>query len=267
LNAIESLLAHPYAVSFALALANGLGLPIPQVPTLLLLGALAARGQVNHVVVFLLVSSAFLLSDLVWFELGRRRGDGILRLTCRISLEPDSCVRRAYEVFAGYGARAMLFQRFLPGVGLVASPILGVLGISRRRFVLLDALGTGAWVATYLSLGYVLAPQFERLNVVLRQIGGSLGLALVLGLAGYVAFKAWQRRRFLNTLRMSRITPDELRDKLGAGEQLLVVDLRHQLDFAADPRTIPGAVRVPIEEIERRGLSLVADREVILYCT
>ena len=264
---IDGLLAHPYSGSFALALVNGLGLPIPQLPVLLLLGALAARGRVSLALVFPLVAGAFVLSDLVWFGLGRLRGDRVLRLTCQVSLEPDSCVRRAYDVFGRYGARALLFQRFVPGMGLVASPILGILGTSLMRFVLLDAVGTGLWAAGYLSLGYVLAPGLDDLDAVLHQVGGSLGAALAIGLVAYVAYKAIQRRRFLGSLRTARISPEELQGKLQAGEDVLVVDLRHDLDYAADPRTIPGAIRMPIAEIEERGWAIAQGRDVVLYCT
>jgi membrane protein DedA with SNARE-associated domain len=259
--------AYPYAATFFLALANGLGLPVPQIPTLLLLGALASTGQVQLPLVLLVLLGAFLPSDLIWFELGRRRGDRVLRLACRISLEPDSCVRRSYDVFARYGVGAALVQRFVPGIGLVASPILGILGTSRRRFVLLDVAGTGLWAATYLGLGYALAPGLQRLGAVLREMGTSLSVAALVGLACYVGVRAWQRRRFLEGLRMARISPDELHQRLVAGDDVLVVDLRHELDYAADPRTIPGAVRMTAEQIEGRGRSLAAQREVVLYCT
>ena len=51
------------------------------------------------------------------------------------------------------------------------------------------------------------------------------------------------------------------------GEELVIVDLRHSLDFEADPETIPGAFRMDVKELEEKSDRLPPDREVILYCT
>jgi rhodanese-related sulfurtransferase len=45
------------------------------------------------------------------------------------------------------------------------------------------------------------------------------------------------------------------------------VDLRHSVDFEADPETIPGAFRMDSKELEEKNDRLPRDREVILYCT
>jgi rhodanese-related sulfurtransferase len=68
-------------------------------------------------------------------------------------------------------------------------------------------------------------------------------------------------------LRVARITVDELKGKIDAGEDLVIVDLRHSYDFEADPETIPGAVRMEAKELEKNAELLPRDREVILYCT
>ena len=51
------------------------------------------------------------------------------------------------------------------------------------------------------------------------------------------------------------------------GEPLVIVDLRHALDFEADPETIPGAFRMDAKDLEKKDNRLPHDREVILYCT
>jgi membrane protein DedA with SNARE-associated domain len=75
-------------------LANQLGVPIPAVPALLVMGALAGAGKINGTLAVALSVAASLLADLVWYGLGRTHGSRVLRLLCKISLEPDSCVRR-----------------------------------------------------------------------------------------------------------------------------------------------------------------------------
>ena len=66
---------------------------------------------------------------------------------------------------------------------------------------------------------------------------------------------------------MARIAPAELSRRLTAGEDIVIVDLRGSLDFAADPRTIPGALRLASEDLETRHDVIPRDREVVLYCT
>jgi len=45
------------------------------------------------------------------------------------------------------------------------------------------------------------------------------------------------------------------------------VDLRHSLDFEADPETIPGALHMDAKELEEKNGLLPRDRDVVLYCT
>ena len=90
---------------------------------------------------------------------------------------------------------------------------------------------------------------------------------LVGALAAYIAYKFIARQRFLRELRIARITVDELKKKIDSGEDLVIVDLRHSLDFEADPGTIPGAMHMDAMELGENNDRLPRDREVILYCT
>ena len=60
---------------------------------------------------------------------------------------------------------------------------------------------------------------------------------------------------------------DELKEKIDAGEQVTIVDLRHSLDFEAEPETIPGALHMDARELEEKNSLLPRDGEVVLYCT
>jgi len=79
----------------ALAVAEQLGIPLPAVPALLAVGALAADGRISLPLVLGAMSVAALGTDFAWYELGRRRGAWLLARFRRISPEPDTCVRRA----------------------------------------------------------------------------------------------------------------------------------------------------------------------------
>ncbi|HEV1996240.1 MAG TPA: VTT domain-containing protein [Candidatus Acidoferrum sp.] len=182
-------------------------------------------------------------------------------------IEPDSCVRRTEGVFSKQGARSLLLAKFLPGLSTVAPPLAGIFHMRPRRFLFFDAAGSLLWAGTFLGLGYVFSGQIERVAEHLASLGGWLLVLLLGALAAYIAYKFVARQRFLRELRISRITVDELKEKLDSGEELVIVDLRHSMDFEADPGTIPGAFRMDSKELEEKNDRLPRDREIILYCT
>lgn len=266
-GATAYLIQHGYVVLFAWVLAEQLALPVPSEPVLLAAGVLAGAGLLRLPFAIAVGVGASLLSDVIWYEIGRARGSQVTRLLCRISLEPDSCVRRSQNTFARYGAWSLLVAKFVPGLNTVTQPLAGILGMRRSRFLLVDALGALLWIGTYTGLGYLFSDQVERVAAYGRHLGSWLFGLVFGGLALYIAGKYIRRRRFIRRLRIARITPAELKRRIDTGEAVMIVDLRHSLDFGADSVVIPGAVHMSPEELERRAQEIPRDREVILYCT
>ena len=263
----ELLVRHGYLVLFLAVFAEQIGLPIPSIPVLLAGGALARTGPLSMPLVLLVTFAAALASDLAWYEVGRRRGLPVMRLLCRISLEPDSCVRNTEELFARHGARSLLIAQFVPAFNTAAPPMAGVFGMRRRSFLLWDALGTLLWIGVFTGLGFVFADELERVLAAVSRAGAGVALLAVVLLGLWIAIKWVQRRLFLRKLRIDRITPEELSERLAAGEDLVVVDLRHAKDFELDPRSIPGALHLPAEVLEARRHEIPGDREIVLLCT
>lgn len=266
-RAFEFLIHHGHAVLFVWVLVEQLGVPVPAMPLLLAAGALAGAGRMSYLASLLFAMLGAVVADSVWFQLGRRKGIKILQLLCRISLEPDSCVRRTEGIFSRQGARSLLVAKFLPGLGLVTPPLAGIFRMRFRRFLLFDAIGSMLWAGAFLGLGYVFAGQIELVAARLASLGGWLVVLILASLAGYIGSKFVARQRFLRELRIARITVDELKGKLDAGEQITIVDLRHSLDFEAEPEVIPGALHMEAKELEEKNDRLPRTGEVVLYCT
>ena len=264
---LEFLLHHGYVVLLGWVFAEQIGLPLPSMPLLLAAGALAGTGRMSFLASLFYVMLASVAADSIWYYLGRRKGIRILQLLCKISLEPDSCVRRTEGIFSKQGARSLLVAKFVPGLGTVAPPLAGIFHMRPRRFLLFDATGSLLWAGTFLGLGYVFSGQIDWVAEHLASLGGWLLVLILAALAAYIAKKFIARQRFLRDLRIARITVDELKEKLDSGEELVIVDLRHSMDFEADPETIPGAFRMDAKELEEKNDRLPRDREVILYCT
>lgn len=264
---IQFLDRHGYAVLFGFVFGEQMGLPVPALPVLLAMGALAGEGRFSLPMAVAVALVASLTADSFWYQLGRRRGPSVLKLLCRISLEPDSCVRRAEDTFARRGAAALLFGKFIPGVSVMSTPMAGVVGLSYGWFLLCDGLGAALWSGTIMSTGYLARPQLERVAERASMLGGWLLLLLVAGLAAYIAWKFIERRRFLHQLRIARITPEEVMAKMQAGEEMVVVDLRHSIELDGDAEKVQGAILLLPEDLEEQHEKIPRDRDVILYCT
>ncbi|HVH71204.1 MAG TPA: VTT domain-containing protein [Candidatus Dormibacteraeota bacterium] len=266
-RAFEFLIHHGHVVLFGWVLVEQAGVPIPAMPLLLAAGALAGTGRLSFFASLFFAVLGALTSDSVWFQLGRHKGIKILQLLCRISLEPDSCVRRTEGIFSKQGARSLLVAKFLPGLGLVTPPLAGIFRMRFRSFLLFDAIGSMLWAGTFLGVGYAFAGEIERVAGRLASLGGWLLLLAAGALAAYIGYKFAARQRFLRELRIARITVDELKQKLDAGEPITIVDLRHSMDFEAEPEVIPGALHMESKELEEKSDRLPRDGEVVLYCT
>ena len=263
----DFLIRHGYVLLFGWVLLEQMGLPIPAVPLLIAAGALTRADKMNLTFAVALAFIAVILADLFWYSLGRYRGGRILKLLCRISLEPDSCVRRTENLFVRHGVYSLLVAKFIPGLNTAAPSLAGIFRMPLRRFMIFDSLGGFFWVVTFTSLGVIFSDQLEQIAVRALSWGGWAIAVLAGSLAAYILWKFIQRRRFLRRLRIARITPKELMDKLTAGESISIVDLRQPIDIEAFPQMIPGALRIAMEEIEDRHGEIPRDRDVVLYCS
>ncbi len=250
----------------ALVVAEQAGVPLPAVPALLAVGALAAHGRISIPLVLGAIAAVALTVDFVWYELGRRRGASVLVRLCRLSLEPDSCVRRADGVFARHGARGMLVAEFVPGLTTVMPPLAGVFAVARARFALYDLGGVFLWAGTWMAIGYFFSDAIVLITARATKLGRVLGLVVVAALAGYILFKYVRRRLFIRKLRMARISPEALKQKLEAGEDVTIIDLRTPLDVAATPYAIPASRWLAADAIDEHEAEFLRARDLVLYC-
>lgn len=258
---------HGYAVLAVWVLLDQLGMPVPVVPVLLAAGALAGGGDLDLASTIGIVAAMAVVADVTWYGIGRARGMSVLRLLCRLSLEPDSCVRSTESVFERHGPRALLVAKFVPGLQTVASPLAGVFRLPMPRFLLWEVPGALLWATVYVGLGAVFHEEIEWLFARSGLVGRGFAAAAALALGAYWCWKIAQRRRFVRALRVARIAPEELDRLVRDGDPVQIVDLRRAIDHAADPRTIPGALAIGVEEIPVRHGEIARDRDIVLFCT
>jgi membrane protein DedA with SNARE-associated domain len=259
--------AHGYLLLAGWVCLDQLGIPIPAIPVLIAGGAVASTGELDLVAALIAASAGSLLSDLIWFEAGRRRGTIVLRVLCKVSLEPDSCVRNTQEIFARYGTRSLLFAKFIPGYQTMAPPLAGMSGMSLIRFLAFDLPGAVLWSGSFMAVGFLFSDQLDSAYRVVSEFGSLTLLILVGGLVAYVAWRFYHRRRYIRHLRMQRIEPDALMALLAEDPDVALFDLRSAMEIEMEPRRIQGAQVLSFDELDDRHEEIPRDREIILYCT
>ena len=261
---MEFLLRHGYPLLFAMVLAEQLGAPIPAVPVLLAMGALIGTGKYSFAGALSLSLLASLAADGAWYLIGRQRGSSVLKLLCRISLEPDSCVSSTRYWFKRLGGWALVIAKFVPGLSTVAPPMAGLSRMAWWKFLGADGLGGIVWAGAFLLLGWVFREQLEDVALFAGRLGGWLIVVVGGALALWIGWKYYQRRRFIKSLRVARIRPEVLKQRLN---EVVIIDLRTAEEVASDGAKIPGSLWFDRKELEERHLEIPRDRDVILYCT
>jgi membrane protein DedA with SNARE-associated domain/rhodanese-related sulfurtransferase len=241
-----------------------LGMPLPAYPVLILTGTLAATGRLSPAALLGTAVVACLLADVVWFLIGRWLGRRVLRVLCRISLSPDSCVRQTESTFVRFGPPSLMVAKFIPGFASVATALAGALRIGVGAFIVFDAIGAALWAGVALALGWLFSPAIEDIVNLLARLG-HWGLMLVaVAVALFVAWKWWQRHRFNVQLRMARVSAEALAALLDGGERPLIVDVRSAA--SRDEGRIPGAIMVQGDAEAPELSAHPKDALIVVYC-
>jgi membrane protein DedA with SNARE-associated domain/rhodanese-related sulfurtransferase len=261
------LLTYGYLLLFAWVLVEQLGIPLPATPILLAAGALSAQNELSFPLALAAAMAAALTSDSAWFLIGRKYGHHVLRLLCKLSMEPTICVRRTQDSFGRRRDFTLVIAKFVPGLATLAPPVAGQNGMSYGRFLFFDGIGATLWVGVLLTVGRFFGDLLRRDPSLLNWAGRFSGALLVLGIVGFFVGRVVRRRMVIKKLVAARLEPEELKKQLDAGEPVYIVDLRHPLELLPDPFTLPGAVHFSPDALAARHNEIPRDRDIVLYCT
>jgi membrane protein DedA with SNARE-associated domain/rhodanese-related sulfurtransferase len=254
------------ALVFAATLATRLGAPVPAVPFLVVAGGLTVGGQLSFVAVVLAAVLGNILGDGVWFLAGRRWGYRVMRLLCRISLSPDSCVRRSESILGRWGGWSLIAAKFVPGVSVVAPPMAGALGMSNLRFLAYETVAALIWTLICLFVGRIFHAAIQDVLAVISDIGlGALAIG-VLALAAFIGWRYRQRRLAQQIDDIVHIQVEALREALAAGAGPTVIDVRSDEARALDTRAIPGAIGIGLKQLPQQLAGFADGRELVVFC-
>lgn len=261
------LLTYGYLLLFLWVLIEQYGIPLPATPVLLAAGALSAEHEMSYGAAFVSALLACLIADTTWFLIGRRYGHHVLRILCKLSMEPTICVRRTQDSFGRRRSVMLLFAKFVPGLATLAAPVAGENGMNLGTFLLFDGIGASLWLTALLMIGRLFGDALKRDPSLLNWVGRFSGGLLLVAIAGFLAARLYRRRAVLKKLVQLRLEPEQLKAQLDAGEQVYIVDLRHPLEVMAEPFTLPRALLLSPDALAARHGEIPRDRDVVLFCT
>jgi len=266
-TAIFLLERYGLLVVFINLLLTEAGLPLPAYPTLATAGAMMGAGSGYDAPALVGTAvTASLVADVAWFWNGRRNGRRILRMLCKLSMSPDSCVRQTESLFAKFGVWSLLFAKFFPGMTNITVALAGVTKTPTALFLLLDILGALFFVGVPIGLGWLFRDAIADILATIADLGliGIAAITVALGL--YLGVKWWQRQTFIKQLMMDRITIDQLIALIDDGKDPLILDVRHP-DVRRQEGIIPGAVPAHPADAGSALEGFSRDREVVVYCS
>ncbi len=156
------LMMYGYLLLFAWVFVEQIGVPLPATPVLLAAGALSVDGPIRFPLALLAAVVAALSADCTWFLIGRKHGHHVLRILCKLSIEPTTCVRRTQDSFGRRRGVMLMFAKFVPGLGMLAPPVAGQNGMEFGPFLFFDAIGVTLWVSVLLTAGRLFGDLLNR---------------------------------------------------------------------------------------------------------
>jgi membrane protein DedA with SNARE-associated domain/rhodanese-related sulfurtransferase len=263
---------HTYSILFGWVLVEQGGVPVPTVPVMLAAGTMSAAHKLHVAYAIPIIMLACLISDSLWYFLGKRYGTRIMNLLCRFSLETDVCITKTQAHLGRRGAYTLLFAKFVPGLSTMAPPIAGQSGISYPVFAAYDLVGSLVWASAWLFAGRFFGDLAKRSSNFFSMLGHFAVVLVAAMVLAALLYRVWKKQQFLNELRGLRLEPAQLLAMIADAEREgleipFIVDLRHPLDVLSDPFMLPSALRIGPEELKLRKEIIPKDRDIVLYCT
>ncbi|RZF30640.1 cytochrome P460 [Paraburkholderia sp. UYCP14C] len=263
------------AIVFVNVLLTRLGVPIPAVPMLLFAGSAIAAGTLSFWPTLGAAALGALIGDGTWFAAGRLYGRKLLKWLGRLSPAVDTRLETARSLFEHYGVPLVSISKFVPGLGLLAPPLMGTTAVDIRIYALWDLASVIAWAAFWLLGGAAAERELHMLREFVERRGGTLADILLAVAFVYLLHRLYlrylERRRYARAAsapaapthaspasaasrmawrwrrpgRLSRTAPSRVLDARPGGPLL---DLRRRIPdaLALDPHSpeqIEGALR------------------------
>jgi len=270
MNDLLSMMArHGYALTFALLLAEAIGLPFPAAIALVAAGSGVASHTLWGPGVLLSALVALLVGDTAQFWLGRYSGWALLGFLCRISINPETCILRSAESFYKRGKLTLVIAKFVPGINTMAAPLAGSMKMRFSQFLRLDFAGALLYCLTYLLVGYLSRDFLAATLSGFHAAGRAMEVVVIAALVIYAIYRAAHFHKHRKYDVVPRVEVRELAMRLGSGDanNVQIVDVRSHGYYDVGAERIQGSIRIEPNNLEEEIKTLPKDRDLYLYCT
>jgi membrane protein DedA with SNARE-associated domain len=270
MNDLLSMMArHGYVLTFALLLAEAIGLPFPAAIALVAAGSAVASHTLSGPVVLLAAVVALLLGDSVQFWLGRHSGWALLGFLCRLSMNAETCILRSAESFYKRGKLTLVVAKFIPGINTMAAPLAGSMKMRFSQFLRFEFAGALLYCLTYLLVGYVSRDFLAATLSGFHAAGRVMEFALAAALLIYAIYRVIQFHKYRKYDVVPRVQVHELASRLASDEadNVLIVDVRSHGYYDVGAERIKGSIRIEPNNLEEEIKTLPKDKDIYLYCT
>jgi membrane protein DedA with SNARE-associated domain len=258
---------HGYLALMVMVFMEALGLPIPAAVALVAGGAAAAWKTLSLPYVIGLSVLPIVVGDSILYFLGRKSGWWLLGVLCRVSMNPETCILRSAESFYKRGRLTLLFAKFVPGVNTMAPPLAGSMKMRYWQFLRFDIAGAFLYVLAYTVGGYSFSRVIKDVARIFETVGRTVEWVVILALAVYFGYRFW----LYWTHRVYRVVPrvqvGEVVQKIEAGENLVILDVRSHGYYDAHALRIQGSQRFEPNKLQESIKTLPKDKLIFLYCT
>lgn len=260
---------HGYALTFAILLAETIGLPFPASIALVAAGAAIASHTLSAAGVLLAALTALIIGDTWQFWLGRYTGWALLGFLCRLSMNPETCMLRSAESFYKRGKTTLIVAKFIPGVNTMAAPLAGSMKMRFGQFLRFDFAGCLLYTSTYLLLGYVSRDFLAATLKSIYEASRVMEAVIIVALVAYIIYRIVQYQKYREYGFVPRIHAEQLAERIASGEadHLQIVDVRSHGYYDVGAERIFGSIRIEPNNIEEEIKSLPKDKDIYLYCT
>ena len=270
---LERLIAeHVYLLTLLVVFLGSLGIPTPASVALLALGAAAHFGQFNLLLVLPTIWLAAAAGDTLLYLGGRYTGWWLLSLLCRLTTNPEQCIFRSADYFYRRGPKTLLFAKFVPGLGAMASPLAGSLNMKLFRFLRLTIGGAAIYSSVWVLTGYLCSGFIHAIEGWLARAGHVVLWAVLLLVAGYAT--SWilftlKARRFSKIDRIDASTLHERLQDMNPDRLVVIADVRSHGYYDPGMQRIKNSIRVEPHRLEEELVALrefmAPECEIYLY--
>jgi membrane protein DedA with SNARE-associated domain/rhodanese-related sulfurtransferase len=266
---LSLIVGHGYIAICLVVFAEAIGVPVPGAVALIAGGAAVATGALYGPAVAAFAVAAILSADSLLYILGSHMGWTLLKIPCRVSVDPETCVLRAAESFFKRGRATLLIAKFIPGVGTMAAPLAGSMKMRFSQFLGLDFLDASAYVLAYGAVGFVFRDLMAKIVSGFRAAGHAVEIVIIIAAIAFISYRVslyWKHRA---DRVVPRVQVAALAAKLqaeGPGK-LLVLDVRSHGYYSAGAVRIPGSIRIEPNNLNAEIKTFPRNKEMYLYCT